>query len=309
MVKASKRDTIVVVGGPAMDLLARVSAFPAPDGNAAVSELLRLPGGMAANVAVALARLGHTVTLHGLTGDDAIGDELRVLLTTAGVDVSRLLRRAQTASHSCFIAVNPAGERMIFGLPGVIALEDPAELDTELLRQAHAVHIGPGPTAVAEAAVAAARAGDVAWLTYAPGDILMYQQPSGVLRIAPLVDVLILNQVEAGILTGCASPRAAAEALLNVPRRALLITLGAEGVWVGAAGALEWLPAYPVAAVADTTGAGDAFTAGALTGLLRGESVRDAARLGSAVAALKIQQAGAQAGLPDLATALALRDG
>ena len=290
-----------------MDLLARVQAFPAPDGNAAVSELLRLPGGMAANVAVALARLGHHVALHGLTGDDAIGDELRALLMASGVDISRLLRRAQTASHSCFIAVNPAGERMIFGLPGVLALEDPAELDTVLLRQARAVHIGPGPTAVAEATIAAAREGDAAWITYAPGDILMYQQPAGVMRIAPLVDVLILNRVEACILTGQATPRTAAQALLGVPRHALLVTLGAEGVWVGAEGALERLLAFP-AAVADTTGAGDAFAAGVLAGLLRGEPVREAARLGAAVAALKIREAGAQAGLPDLESALALRD-
>lgn len=300
---------IVVVGGPAMDLLARVRDFPAVDGNAPVSEVLRLPGGMAANVAVALARLGQRVMLHGVTGDDALGDELCARLTHAGVDVSQLLRRKNTPAHSCFIAVNPAGERMIFGLPGIISMERPEELHTDTLRQARAVHIGPGPTAIAAAAVAAARAGQAEWVTYAPGDILWFQGAAGVLEITPLVDVLIVNRVEAHILTGLDTPQAAVRALSANGTGIALVTAGPEGVWLGAAGEVEHIPAFHTANVSDTTGAGDAFTAGVLTGLLRGEPPREAARLGSAVAALKIRQPGAQAGLPDLESALALRAG
>ena len=84
----------------------------------------------------------------------------------------------------------------------------------------------------------------------------------------------------------------------------LVLTLGENGVLVGHNGAVISLPAYPVEAVQNTTGAGDAFTAGIVTGTRMHLPLEQAARLGTAVAALKLRQPGAQAGLPTLEEAI-----
>ena len=75
---------------------------------------------------------------------------------------------------------------------------------------------------------------------------------------------------------------------------------------IGDQGRALKIPAYPVSVVEDSTGAGDSFTAGLITGILMGLSLDRAARLGTAVAALKLRESGAQAGLPDLDEAMQL---
>jgi ribokinase len=289
---------VVVLGGPALDTIVRVDRFPEPDGNAVATALSRSHGGMGANIAVALARLGSRVALMGATGDDEIGQLLRERLQEEGVDLSAMVLRPETPTHSCFIAVNPKGERIIFGLPGTLVLEQPEELDRELLRKVAALHLAPGYRSVALTAIEVARAAG-AFISYTAGDV---QWPEGVpaaREIAAQVDLLIVNRVEAALLTGQEEPREALQALLEVVPGMVALTVGSQGVLVGAEGQVDHVPAYPVEAE-DSTGAGDAFAAGLVTGLLRRLTPREATRFGAAVAALKLRRPGARTALPTL---------
>ncbi len=299
------RSPIVVLGGPALDQIARVPYFPTVDGNVVAPEMSRRPGGVGANVAVGLAHLGNAVAILGATGDDEAGKFLRAALQSAGVDTSHLITRDDVATHSCFIAVNPRGERVIYGLPGTVTLESPEELDLAVVRSARALHIAPAYRDVAMMAITVARAQGL-FVSYAPGDVRWPEGEMAVREIARNVDMLILNQVEASMLTGLAEPEQAMDRLLNWGYGPVLLTLGSLGVLVGDEDRVIQLPAYPVKTVCDTTGAGDAFTAGAITGRLMGLSLTRAARLGTAVAALKIRRTGAQSGLPTLDEAMAL---
>ncbi|MBN1876380.1 MAG: carbohydrate kinase family protein [Anaerolineae bacterium] len=302
--------SIVVLGGTALDLLARVPYYPITDGNVVATSLARQPGGVGANVAVGMARLGQQVILLGAMGNDETGDFLRAELEDAGVDMSYVLIRPNMATQSCFIAVNPRGERRIYALPGAVILETPAELNEEVIRQARALHIAPCYKEVALAAIALAREYDL-FVSYAPADVYWPQGPQAVREVARQVDLLILNRVEAAGLTGLDDPRQSIERLLEWGYGPLVLTLGEEGVLIGDQGRALRIPAYPVSGehgylVEDTTGAGDAFTAGLVTGILMGLSLDRAARLGTAVAALKLRESGAQAGLPTLEEALQL---
>jgi sugar/nucleoside kinase (ribokinase family) len=294
---------IVVLGGPALDTEACVPYFPAVDGNVVATALSRSPGGVGANIAVGLAHLGNRVILLGATGDDGTGAFLRDRLIRAGVDTSVMLVRPNTPTHSCFIAITPGGERMIYGLPGTTTLETPEEIDHAVIHSASALHVGPAYREVALAAIATARESSI-FVSYTPADVRWPEGPQAVLDVARHVDLLIVNRVEAAELTGLETPEDAIRQLLAWGYGPLILTCGQNGVLVGDHGNVLALPAYPMEAVQNTTGAGDAFTAGIITGIRMHLSLEQAARLGIAVAALKLRKPGAQSGLPTLEEAM-----
>ena len=296
---------IVVLGGPALDRLVQVPYFPTVDGNVVATTMKRQPGGVGANIAVGMAHLGNRVVLLGATGDDDTGEFLRRHLAEAGVDTSHMITRRETDTHTCFIAVNPRGERTIYGLPGATTVEKPEELDHDVIRRARALHIAPAFKEVALAAIATAREAGI-FVSYTPADVWWPHNPEVVRQIARLVDLLIVNRIEAAALTGLEDPEEGVRQLLAWGYESAVLTRGEHGVLVGDHGQVISIPACPAIGVRDTTGAGDAFTAGMVTGILIGLSLVQAARLGAAVAALKLRQAGAQAGLPTLEEALEL---
>jgi sugar/nucleoside kinase (ribokinase family) len=112
------------------------------------------------------------------------------------------------------------------------------------------------------------------------------------------VDVLLVSRTEAAEWTGLASPAEAIRQLGRMGPPVVIQTLGAEGAMVLANGRTTEVPAFPGPPARDTTGAGDAFAAGLIAGFLEGLDWEAAARMGCAVAALKIRRVGARSGLP-----------
>jgi sugar/nucleoside kinase (ribokinase family) len=111
-------------------------------------------------------------------------------------------------------------------------------------------------------------------------------------------DVLLVSRTEATVLTGQVSPEGSLRSLRETGVPVVVETLGVQGVLVGVEDGQAHVPAFAVTGVRDTTGAGDAFAAGVVAGFLDGLGWEASARLGSAAAALKIQQVGARSGLP-----------
>jgi sugar/nucleoside kinase (ribokinase family) len=112
---------------------------------------------------------------------------------------------------------------------------------------------------------------------------------------------LLVNEREAGLLTGSTDPGTAAAALARVAP-VVIVTLGAEGALAAGADGTVHVPGVAVEAV-DTTGAGDLFAAGFLFGLVRNAGHENAGRLGGLAAAEVIQHLGArpEVSLKDLA--------
>jgi sugar/nucleoside kinase (ribokinase family) len=215
-----------------------------------------------------------------------------------------MLIRKGLLTYSCFIAVRPEGERAIYGLPGAAILETPQELDRQAIREAQALHIAPTHRDVALTAIEEARRAG-GFISYTPADVWWPENPTTVREIARQVDLLIVNRVEAADLTGLHRPEQAIRQLVTWGYDPVALTVGADGVWIGHNGHVEHVPALPRPGVRDTTGAGDAFTAGIVTGQLMGHALKQAAMLGVRVASLKLRESGAQAGLPSLEEALA----
>ncbi|MDS1270288.1 ribokinase [Lipingzhangella sp. LS1_29] len=297
----------MVVGSVNMDLVAYMTAAPAPGETVAGREFRTVPGGKGANQAIAAARAGAEVTFVGAVGDDVFADELGRSLTASGCDTSRL-RRVPGASGVAHIRVADSGENSIVVVPGANAsVRDLDATDTALLagQDALLLQLELPVSGVISAARAAREAGVATILTPAP----VAHLPAELLTS---VDLLVPNQHEAAAITGESDPRRAAPALLeHVP--AALITRGTEGALLARRGSttVEVPAAEPPAPVVDTTGAGDVFCAAfAVAQAERGRDAHahgehgenttaaEALRFAAAAAALCVTREGASSSLP-----------
>lgn len=274
-----------------------------PEGSAGqLVETIRMsPAGTAGGTAVVLSRLGATVRSYGAVGTDAVADTLLALLGREGVDTSGLVRKEAAQTSASVIPVRPNGDRPAWhciGANGAFTLDD---LPPDLLDGITHLHLGGPEFLGGEAAgelLARARAAGVTTSVdvLAPGDADLLAWIAAAL---PHTDFLLPNDEQVLGFTGAASLAEGARALLDHGAGCVAVTQGAEGALVVSAEGVVEVPALPVEVV-DTTGCGDAFSAGFLRGLSLGRTPAEAARLGCATAAQVAQGLGTDAGSYDL---------
>ncbi|MFC4008102.1 carbohydrate kinase family protein [Nonomuraea purpurea] len=302
--------TVATVGVHIVDILARpVDHIPEGQDTVLVDQIRLTAAGAAAGTAVDLVKLGHSVVTMGAVGDDELGDFLLMVLAKRGVDVSRLVRRAGERTAASVLPIRPDGGRPSFHVPGANLSVTYADLDAAVLRGARAIHLGGVDVTFG--------LGDPAFFALldevrAAGVIVtmdLLSEMADLLAMAraflPHVDYVLPNQTQVLLMTGEPDPEAAARALLADGPKGVLVTLGASGSLVVTPEAVERVPAVKTD-VSDTTGCGDAYCAGFLTGLLHGQDVPTAARWGAAAAARVATGLGSDAGLTDLDSLLSL---
>lgn len=300
------------LGAHIVDVLGRpVAEIPPGQGGALLTEIRLTAAGAAGGTAVDLARLGATVRSVGAVGADTLGRFLRLQLEAAGVDTSRLVVLAGAQTSATILPIRANGERPSLHVRGVTALLTAADVPAAALVGTDYLHVG-GPDVLGAFAVdvlpdllrGARAAGTVVTV-----DLLASAQAGALERLAGVLaqtDHLLINADQGALLTGCTEVLAAAAALrAYVPGAVVLTTGAAGGVLVDADGSHAF-PALPVPVV-DTTGCGDAFSAGYLYALSLGWPPRDACRLGTACASMVVQTLGSD-GVLGLDQALALAE-
>lgn len=280
----SPPSTITCIGAVLWDVIGRADGALAR-GDDCPGRVARTPGGVALNIASALARRGLQPALLGAVGSDADGADLAAACAAMGID-ARGLTRVPGATDR-YLAIEDAG-----GLVAAIA-------DARALDGAGALVLAPLGTVDVVVADANLAPHVLAALAAHPGLtrlILVAASPAKALRLAPhLTDprmTLFLNRAEAGAILGHLPPDAASAvaALLGRGARRIYVTDGAQGAALGRAGApVLARPAPPVRALR-VTGAGDAFLAAALAAELGGAD--DAATLDAALTAAAHHVAG-----------------
>ena len=303
--------SIVCLGVHVLDVLARpVEEIPEGQGGALVEQIRITAAGSAGGTALVLAKLGCEVRSAGAIGTDAVGDMLLGLLERDGVDTSLLLRRDDVQTSASVLPIRPDGSRPAFHVVGANATYGPGDVDWAAFEGVTHLHLGGpefmGGEAAAEIASAAHERGiTVSADILAPGD-------SGITDwIAPLfehLDYLLPNDEQATGLSGESGLEAACRWFVDRGVGCVAATCGGDGVLVVDAESAEQVPAFPIDVV-DTTGCGDAFSAGFLRGLELGRSRHDAAVLGCAAAALVAQGLGTDHGGFSLTEADALSQG
>ncbi len=286
------------MGVHVLDVLARpVDEIPEGQGGALVDEIRMTAAGAAGGTALVLAKLGAEVRSAGAVGADALGDMLLSLLEREGVDTSLLVRRPEVQTSASVLPIRPNGDRPAFhviGANGTYGADD-APLDD--VAQATHLHLGGPEFMGGEAAgriLAHARAHEVV----TSADILAPGDPGLLEWIAPALpglDYLLPNEEQVLGFTGTTDLEDGCRRLLEMGVGCVAATRGARGALVvDGEGALA-VPAFPVDVV-DTTGCGDAFSAGFLRATALGRHRGDAARMGCATAGLVAQGLGTDHG-------------
>jgi sugar/nucleoside kinase (ribokinase family) len=282
-------------GVNAIDHLLVVPEYPECDTKTRLVDYKQGAGGQTASAIVALQRLEMRTTYAGRFGSDAEGRLGLQSLKDEGVDVefAEVIEGARTQIGYIIVEAK-RGERTVLWDRDQRVAYGANDAPVEFAGKARVLHIDAhDPYACTRMAREARSAG-----TIVSADIDNVYE--GVHELLPLIDILISSKEFPRLLTGIDDRR---PALTEIKARygcALVgVTKGGRGATVLCNGEFMETPAFQVpGGCVDTTGAGDAFHAGFLYGLLQGEEIERSLQTGCAVAALGCRALGARAGLP-----------
>lgn len=297
---------VLACGGLARDSLFRVAQLPLPGGGTHILEAATCGGGVEANLAVSLARLGRRVGLISRVGADAPGGELLAELQAEGVEVSGVRMDPGTETDYCLILVDAHGERVMACRPGALRGLRLEAADLHRLRSTRVVCFSGYLPRELQLELALGLEGPL--LAYDLPDSFSDLrarglQPADLQRIVGRLALLVMN--ERG-LEGLGGWGRVVELARAQPTLRLAVTLGSRGSRLHHRGREAQIPALG-AGVVDSTGAGDAYHAGLVDAwLLRGEEMEAAGLWAAAVAGLSCRALGARAGLPNPAEVQAL---
>lgn len=276
-------------------------------------------GGAPANVAVGLSRLGVSSAFMGKVGDDAFGHFLTKTLIDNQVDTSGVVYSGAARTALAFVSLKADGDRdfMFYRHPSADMLFEPDEVNELLIRSSQVFHFGsislisePSGSATRRALEIAHQAGLL--LTYDPNlrinlwpDELTARQ--GILSVWEQANVIKISREELTFLSGQADLEVGVRSLWHSDLALLIVTDGKEGCWYFTSGFSGKVAGFMVDAV-DATGAGDAFVAGLLKGLIDHPQALESegtliniCRYANAVGALTTTQRGAIPALPTAA--------
>jgi sugar/nucleoside kinase (ribokinase family) len=298
---------VIALGVHVVDVLVRpVEQIPEGQGGQLVEEIRVTPAGSAGGTAITLAKLGAHVRSAGAIGEDELGQVLLALLGRFGVDTSLLVRRDGVQTSASVLPIRPDGSRPAFHVVGANGTYSSADAPWEEIASTQYLHVGaPEFMGGAEAAKILSYAREYGVVTsadlLAPGEHAA-QIADWVGPALPHLDYLLPNQEQVLGLSGLQDVEQGCRALIDRGVGCVAATCGERGAILVDRAGTEHVPAFGIDVV-DTTGCGDAFSAGFLRGLSLGRTRRQAAVLGCATAALVAGGLGSDHGQFDLAAA------
>ncbi|HEX9591555.1 MAG TPA: ribokinase [Bradyrhizobium sp.] len=290
---------VFVAGSINMDVVATADRHPRIGETIAGKAVLYFPGGKGANQAVAAAKLGASTTLIGRLGRDAFGDELKAFLVAQGIDLSFVQQTSDTHTGTAIITVANADNTIVV-IPGANALVSAADVEAPTLATGDiAVSQFEIPLPTITAFFQRARAAGTTTILN-PAPAVEFGR-----ELLDLVDILILNETELGLLAKAelrdtddhARFIDAARSLQAGQEKIICVTLGKRGIVALIDGQPHVDLGRAVKAI-DTTGAGDCFVGAVAALLADGQPLRSAFRYANIAASICVQRMGAAPSMP-----------
>ncbi|MEA3442650.1 MAG: PfkB family carbohydrate kinase [Chloroflexota bacterium] len=317
---------VIGMGAINIDCLCQVNEIVL-DGETSIHHLKLTPGGSAANTIYGLSRLGIETGFIGATGDDEQGKASIESFETAGVDTSQVQTKKGKGTGYTLCLSDKLGRRSIYVSSGANSLLEWQDISISYLSQARVVHFSSFvddkqfniQLRLAEKLPAAVK------FSFAPGMLYVNR---GIKALSPLfkrTDILFSNKDEIERLTGKDFITGASECL-QLGCQIVVVTLGAGAALEPGKAFSSYIrlrdkeyklesqlrhlqlrsgEGIPGKSQPETTGAGDAFAAGFLFGLLKGKDLEQCGKLGDRMAYYAMTRTGARDGLPELSQFLA----
>jgi len=295
---------VTLLGVCVIDILGRpIEELPKGQKSHLLDEIRATVAGTAGGTSIDLARLGADVTVVSAIGEDLLGDLMIESLSREGV-TPRLVRKSGFQTSATILPIHPDGSRPAWHVPGAYREFGPDDIPADAIEGRGVVHYG-GFTALplldgAPAAEILRRARAAGAFTTADCLGIKRSDTDQLLEeMLPEVDLFLPNRAEALALTGCADVFDAARRLRELGAGSVIVTCDEDGCLISDADGERTQPAY-VAPVVDSTGCGDAFSAGVMVATQSGQSVDEAASFGMACASLILGQLGSVDGIRSL---------
>ncbi|MDM8533476.1 ribokinase [Clostridiaceae bacterium HSG29] len=291
---------ITVLGSLNMDLVTQVNITPVVGETVLGDGLNNIPGGKGGNQAAAIGKLGGNVRMLGKVGNDAYGVKLIESLNESGVNIENI-QKSDKSTGLAFIMVNNNGDNSIVVIPGAnFDINEEDVLNYKGLIETSDILVSQLETpldVVEKSFEIAKKSNTFTILNPAPAKKLNKS-------IISLTDLLTPNESELELLSGIKINTEndlldACEAMLNSGVKNLIVTLGEKGSLFYNSEGYEKFEALKVKAI-DTTAAGDSFTGAIAFCVDNGESIKDAIKTATNVAAFSVTKKGAQSSLPTL---------
>jgi sulfofructose kinase len=279
----------------AVDHLVVVPEYPVFDTKTRLLAHEQCPGGQTASAMVALRRLGFATAYAGRFGSDAEGKFglASIIKEAVNVEFAEVVDGARNQIAFIFVDARSGERTIIWDRDDRVAYRQ-EEAPIDIAGRGRVLHLDAHDPPACARMAQTARA--VSTIVSADIDNIY----DGLPELLPLIDVLITSREFPRRLTGISDEHAS---LVEMKARygcALVgMTLGSGGAIVYCEGQFVQSPAYQVpGGCRDTTGAGDAFHAGFLYGILKGSDIETALKLANATAALKCRGLGGRKTLP-----------
>jgi len=264
-------------------------------------------GGDALNVAIGLAKLGNSVSVAGRVARDANGKFILNECNKYGIHASGVVYEEECATAAFYALIDENGERHFLSEKSIFEKLSGEDISDEAIEEADMIYIGSAMAmrkmdegGIKDVFLRAHRLGkmtvmDAAYNLEDPErDWLSYLAPAFM-----ETDVFFPSMDEAVKITGQTDPELIAECFKKFPMKAFGIKMGAKGCFVTDFKEKRFIKCPEGLPVVDTTGAGDSFMAGLMTGLARGLDVFSGSEFASCVASKNVGSIGGTAGIPD----------
>jgi len=293
------RFDVVGFGALNVDLLFKVNRLARAEEESFIEDYTEACGGSAANTTVGLARLGCKVGFIGKVAGDREGKLQLDCFSAEGVDTNGIIKAEQGKSGAVLGFVDKKGARALYINSGVNDTIKFEEIKPDYASQAKFLHL---TSFVGEKSLQTQKQ----LLTTLPSDVKVSFDPGAVYAqkgysaIEPIIKktyVLLPNSFELEQLTGESDYCKGADFMIGRGVKIAAVKLGSAGCYVTDGRERLRIEPFKVKVV-DTTGAGDAFCAGFLFGLIKNKSLSECGRLANFVASRCVMEMGARAGLP-----------
>ena len=303
---------VICVGAALVDMVARVERYPEQDDEVFVSNLTLFSGGAAANTVYVCAKLGLKTAFIGKLGrDDVFGSKILNDFNEVKVETKFLKYSDEFNTGSAYVALSKEGERRIYAYSGAANYLSKADIIEEEVSQTNLLYLSSlkNMEPFIQAAVIGRKLKIPIILN--PGMLIIEQGLAKIESLLRKIDILIISQREFTVLNGFEQEKIDLERfkrdshkLFSFGVKVLIITMGKKGALMLTHDNAQIIPPIETDNVVDTTGAGDAFSAGFIYGFIQKSSFKfedliNNVRIGNFIASKCIEKLGARNGIPE----------